>query len=85
MDSRYFFYNLIKPKKYNLKKKGIKPIPESFKEWEITPDINLSNNTDIKVTSTGESTDLKFLFKSHSQLFSFFLKFYKKLATWKGF
>lgn len=67
-----FFYNLIKQKKYNLKKIGIKPIPESFKEWEITPDINLSNNTDIKVTSTGESKDLKFLFKSHSQLFYYF-------------
>ena len=39
---------------------GIKPIPESFKDWEISSDINLNNNTDLKVTSTGESKQKNF-------------------------
>ncbi len=34
---------------------GVKPIPETYKDWEIAPDIDLTNITDIKVTSTGES------------------------------
>jgi len=38
---------------------GIKPIPESYLDWEIASEINISNNTDIKVTSTGESKILE--------------------------
>jgi hypothetical protein len=52
----FSIYNIIQVHEWVL---GIKPIPESYLDWEIASEINISNNTDIKVTSTGESKILE--------------------------
>jgi hypothetical protein len=70
VDSRFLFNDSFKQDVCNIIYEwvlGVRPIPETYKKWEINGDLKITGPQEIKVATTGESIYLfNFIFIYYS-------------------